>query len=71
MLHVHVQARFRDAEREVLTDAEMRLMFGWSPNSKVPGRYKQVYGSGKPVEPPEPRFAPVVSPRCQEKGSPG
>jgi integrase/recombinase XerD len=66
-----------------LTDAEMRLMFGWSPNSKVPGRYvhlsggdldqkyQQVYGSGRPVEPPKPQFAPVVCPRCQEKGSPG
>ena len=66
-----------------LTDAEMRLMFGWSPNSKVPGRYvhlsggdldekyRQVYGSGRPVEPPKPEFAPVVCPRCQEKGSPG
>ena len=66
-----------------LTDAEMRLMFGWSPNSKVPGRYvhlsggdldqkyRQVYGSGKPVEPQKPEFAPVVCPRCQEKGSPG
>jgi len=66
-----------------LTDAEMRLMFGWSPSSKVPGRYvhlsggdldqkyQQVYGSGRPVEPPRPSFAPVICPRCQEKASPG
>ena len=66
-----------------LTDAEMRLMFGWSPSSKVPGRYvhlsggdldqkyQQVYGSGRPVEPPKPSSRPVVCPRCQEKGSPG
>ena len=66
-----------------LTDAEMRLMFGWSPSSKVPGRYvhlsggdldrkyQQVYGSGRPVEPPKPSFSPVICPRCQEKASPG
>ncbi len=66
-----------------LTDAEMRLMFGWSPSSKVPGRYvhlsggdldqkyQQVYGSGRPVEPPKPSFAPVICPRCQAKASPG
>lgn len=66
-----------------LTDAEMRLMFGWSPGSKVPGRYihlsggdldekyQQVYGSGRPAEPPKPEFAPLVCPRCQDKASPG
>jgi integrase/recombinase XerD len=66
-----------------LTDAELRLMFGWSPASKVPSRYihlsggdldakyRAVYGSGKPVEPAKPQFAPVICPRCQEKGSPG
>jgi len=66
-----------------LTDAEMRLMFGWSPNSKVPGRYihlsggdldqkyQQVYGSGRPVEPPKPSFAPIICPRCRERASPG
>lgn len=66
-----------------LTDAELRLMYGWSPNSKVPGRYihlsggdldakyLSVYARGKPVEPPKPEFAPVICPRCKEKASPG
>ena len=66
-----------------LSDAELRLMFGWSPTSKVPGRYIHlaggdldekyisVYGTGKPVEPPKPAFAPTVCPRCGDKASPG
>ena len=66
-----------------LTDAEMRLMFGWSRESKMPGvyvhlnggdleeKYQQVYGSGRPVEPPKPVFAPVICPRCGDKASPG
>ena len=66
-----------------LSDAELRLMFGWSATSRMPAvyihlsggdldmKYQQVYGSGKPVEPPKPAFAPPVCPRCQERGSPG
>lgn len=66
-----------------LSDAELRLMYGWSPSSRMPAvyihlsggdldeKYQQVYGSGRPVEPPKPSFAPVICPRCQEKASPG
>ena len=66
-----------------LTDSEMRLMFGWSRDSKMPGvyvhltggdleaKYQEVYGSGKPVEPPKPAFSPVVCARCGDKASPG
>ena len=66
-----------------LSDAELRLMFGWSPTSRMPAvyihlsggdldmKYQQVYGSGKPVEPPMPAFAPPICPRCQAKASPG
>jgi class 3 adenylate cyclase len=31
----------------------------------------QVYGSGKPVEPPRPSFAPTICPRCKEMAAPG
>jgi hypothetical protein len=34
-------------------------------------KYQQVYGAGKPVEPPRPSFAPMICPRCQEKAAPG
>ncbi len=66
-----------------LSDAELRLMYGWSASSKMPAvyvhltgghldeKYRQVYGSGRPVEPPKPSFSPVICPRCQEKASPG
>ena len=34
-------------------------------------KYRQVYGTGKPVEPPRPSFAPTISPRCREMAAPG
>ena len=66
-----------------LTDAEMRIMFGWSRESKMPGvyvhlnggdleqKYQQVYGAGRPVDPPKPSFSPTICPRCGEKAAPG
>jgi len=65
-----------------LTDSELRLMYGWSPTSRVPGRYIHLSGgdldekyravyTGKPVEPAKPDFAPVICPRCGSKASPG
>jgi hypothetical protein len=34
-------------------------------------KHRQVYGAGKPVEPPRPSFAPTVCPRCKEMAAPG
>jgi len=66
-----------------LTDSELKLMYGWTMDSRMPSvyihlsggdldqKYQQVYGSGRPVEPPKPSFAPTVCPRCGDKASPG
>jgi integrase len=66
-----------------LTDSELKLMYGWSMSSRMTGtyvhlsggdldeKYRQVYGTGKPAEPPRPSFAPTICPRCKEMGSPG
>jgi integrase/recombinase XerD len=66
-----------------LTDSELKLMYGWSMGSRMPAvyvhlsggdldeKYRQVYGTGKPLEPPKPSFAPTVCPRCREMAAPG
>jgi integrase len=66
-----------------LTDSELKLMYGWSMSSRMTGtyvhlsggdldeKYRQVYGTGKPVEPPRPSFAPTICPRCREMAAPG
>ena len=66
-----------------LTDSELKLMYGWSMSPRMTGtyvhlsggdldeKYRQVYGTGKPVEPPRPSFAPTVCPRCKEMAAPG
>ena len=66
-----------------LTDSELKLMYGWSMSSRMTGtyvhlsggdldeKYRQVYGTGKPVEPPRPSFAPTICPRCKEMAAPG
>jgi integrase len=66
-----------------LSDSELKLMYGWSMGSRMPGvyvhlsggdldeKYQAVYSSGKPVAPPRPSFAPTICPRCQEKAAPG
>jgi len=66
-----------------LTDSELKLMYGRSMASRMPAvyihlsaadldeKYQQVYGAGRPVEPPKPNFSPTICPRCQEKASPG
>jgi integrase/recombinase XerD len=65
-----------------LSDAELKLMYGWSMGSRMPAvyvhlsggdldeKYQTVYGSGKPVA-PRPSFAPTICPRCSEKAAPG
>ena len=66
-----------------LTDSELKLMYGWTMDSRMPSvyihlsggdldqKYQQVYGSGRPVEPPKPTFSPTVCPRCGDKAAPG
>ena len=66
-----------------LTDSELKLMYGWSMSSRMTGtyvhlsggdldeKYRQVYGTGKPVEPQRPSFAPSICPRCKEMAAPG
>jgi integrase/recombinase XerD len=66
-----------------LTDSELKLMYGWSMSSRMTGtyvhlsggdldeKYRQVYGTGKPAEPPRPTFAPTICPRCREMAAPG
>ena len=66
-----------------LTDRELKLLYGWTMSSRMTGtyvhlsggdldeKYRQVYGTGKPVEPPRPSFAPTICPRCRELAAPG
>ncbi len=65
-----------------LTEYELRVRYGWSSESDVPARYvhlsqrdldeklASVY-SGRPVEPPKPKFAPIICPRCGAENTPG
>jgi integrase/recombinase XerD len=74
-------AATRDAR--FLNEAELKIRFGWSRDSKVPARYIHlagkdvdekviaVYGKGK-IEPiVRPEFVPRPCPKCSEKNSPG
>jgi integrase/recombinase XerD len=65
-----------------LSDAEMKVRYGWAMGSRMPALYVHLSGAdldeklariseGKALEPPRPEFASVVCPRCSEKNSPG
>lgn len=65
-----------------LTDAEMRVMYGWTMNSKMPSVYIHLNGgdlddkltkihSGQPLVPAKPEFSLMVCPRCSEQNAPG
>jgi integrase len=65
-----------------LTDAEMKVRYGWTMNSGMPGVYVHLSAqdldpklaraySGKPFEPTRPEFSPVSCVRCGEKNTPG
>jgi integrase/recombinase XerD len=66
-----------------LTDSELKIMYGWTMDSKMAGtyvhlsgadldlKYQQIYSPGKAIEPPKPVFAPTICPRCQERAAPG
>ena len=67
---------------QFLTDAQMRVMYGWTMNSKMPSVYIHLSGgdldarlmainSGVPIQPPKPEFSQVICPKCREKNSPG
>ncbi len=65
-----------------LTEYELRVRYGWSSESDVPARYvhlsqrdldeklASVYAS-RQVEPPKPKFAPIICPRCGAENTPG
>ncbi|MDG6920337.1 MAG: tyrosine-type recombinase/integrase [Nitrososphaerota archaeon] len=70
-----------DAAR-YLTDAEMKVRYGWTMDSGMPAVYVHLSSqdldpklaklySGKPMEPQKPEFSPDVCPRCSEANTPG
>lgn len=83
MRHIKAQGVSVGRLAKYLTDSELKRMYGWSMASRMPAvyihlsaadldeKYQQVYGAGRPVEPPKPNFSPTICPRCQEKASPG
>lgn len=65
-----------------LTDAEMRVMYGWTMDSKIPSVYIHLNGgdlddkltrihSGQPIIPVKPEFSLVNCVKCSEKNTPG
>jgi len=65
-----------------LTDAEMRVMYGWTMDSKMPSVYIHLNGgdlddkligihTGQPVAPVKPEFSLVNCVKCNEKNTPG
>lgn len=65
-----------------LTDAEMKVRYGWTMDSGMPAVYVHLSSqdldpklvklySGKPMEPQKPEFSPNVCPRCSEANTPG
>lgn len=73
-------AATRDAK--FLTEAEMKIKYGWDQSSKMAAVYVHMSGrdldqkiasiySDKAVEMPKPEFRPILCPRCNEKNTPG
>ncbi|MGH9919355.1 MAG: zinc ribbon domain-containing protein, partial [Nitrososphaerales archaeon] len=65
-----------------LTDAEMKVRYGWTMDSGMPAVYVHLSSqdldpklarmySGKPFEPQRPEFSPETCPRCSETNTPG
>jgi integrase/recombinase XerD len=70
----------RDAK--YLTEAELRIKFGWGRDSDMPSTYVHLAGkdvdeklirvyTGKPINPAHPEFSPILCSRCNEKNTPG
>jgi integrase/recombinase XerD len=68
---------------QYLTDAQMRVMYGWTMNSKMPSVYIHLNGADLDakllainsgvgaVVPAKQEFSQVTCPKCKEKNSPG
>jgi integrase/recombinase XerD len=75
-------AATRDASYNI-NERLLEIRYGWTKGSRMAARYTHIKDektvdeallslySGKEIKPPEPKFHPVICPRCSEKNSPG